>query len=71
MRPVPYREVKRKLEAAGFVQAGQTGSHVKFAKTTSEGTITATVPKDREVAAGTLRSILRQARLSQEDFERL
>ena len=71
MRPVPYREVKRKLEAAGFVQVGQTGSHVKFAKTTSEGTRTATVPKHREVAAGTLRSILRQARLSREDFERL
>jgi predicted RNA binding protein YcfA (HicA-like mRNA interferase family) len=71
MRPVPYREVKRKLEAAGFVQVGQTGSHAKFAKTTGEGTLTATVPKHREVAAGTLRSILRQARLTQEDFERL
>ena len=71
MRPVPYREVKRKLEAAGFVQVGQTGSHVKFAKITSEGTLTATVPKHRDVAAGTLRSILRQARLSPEEFSRL
>ena len=71
MRPVPYREVKRKLEAAGFVQVGQTGSHVKFAKTTSEGTLTATVPKHREVAAGTLRSVLRQARLNEEEFKRL
>ena len=59
MRPVPYREVKRKLEAAGFDLVGQTGSHVKFAKTTNEGTLTATVPKHREVAAGTLRSVLR------------
>jgi predicted RNA binding protein YcfA (HicA-like mRNA interferase family) len=71
MRPVPYREVKRKLEAAGFAQVGQTGSHVKFAKTTSEGTLTATVPKHREVAAGTLRSILRQAHLDQHEFEQL
>lgn len=71
MRAIPYREVKRKLEAAGFVEVGQTGSHVKFAKTTAEGTFTATVPKHREVAAGTLRSILRQAHLSQKDFERL
>ena len=46
---------ERKLEAAGFTQAGQTGSHVKFAKTTPEGTRTATVPKHREVAAGTPR----------------
>ncbi len=71
MRPVPYREVKRKLEAAGFVQVGQTGSHAKFAKTTREGTLTATVPKHREVAAGTLRSILRQAHLDQHEFEQL
>jgi predicted RNA binding protein YcfA (HicA-like mRNA interferase family) len=71
MKPVPYRDVKRKLEAAGFVQVGQTGSHAKFARTTSEGTLTTTVPKHREVAAGTLRSVLRQARLSQEEFERL
>jgi predicted RNA binding protein YcfA (HicA-like mRNA interferase family) len=34
MKPVPYREAKRKLEAVGFVEVGQTGSHVKFAKTT-------------------------------------
>jgi predicted RNA binding protein YcfA (HicA-like mRNA interferase family) len=33
MKPLPFREVKRKLEAAGFTEAGQTGSHLKFAKT--------------------------------------
>lgn len=71
MKPVPYREVKRKLEVAGFVVVGQTGSHVKFTKTTNEGTLTATVPRHREVAAGTLRSVLRQAHLTPEQFERL
>lgn len=71
MRPVPYREVRRKLVAAGFAEVGQTGSHVKFAKTTSQGVLTATVPKHREVAPGTLRSILRQAHLSETDFNRL
>ncbi len=71
MKPHPFREVKRKLEAAGFFAVGQTGSHMKFAKTTTEGTRTATVPKHREVAAGTLRSILRQAGLSENDFEEL
>ena len=71
MKPLPYREVKRKLEAAGFAEASQSGSHIKFAKTTSEGTRTATVPKHREVAAGTLRSILRQAGLSESEFEKL
>jgi predicted RNA binding protein YcfA (HicA-like mRNA interferase family) len=71
MKPVLYREVKRRLEAAGFVQVYQTGSHAKFAKTTSEGTLTATVPKHREVAPGTLRSILRQAHLTEAEFKRL
>ncbi len=68
MKPLPFREVKRKLEAAGFAEVSQSGSHIKFAKTSAEGTRTATVPKHREVAAGTLRSILRQAGLSETDF---
>jgi predicted RNA binding protein YcfA (HicA-like mRNA interferase family) len=63
--------VKRKLEAAGFSEVNQTGSHLKFAKTTTEGTRTTIVPKHREVAAGTLRSILRQAGLSEREFEEL
>jgi hypothetical protein len=32
MKPIPYRDVKRKLEAAGFSIATQKGSHVKFLK---------------------------------------
>jgi predicted RNA binding protein YcfA (HicA-like mRNA interferase family) len=71
MKPLPFREVKRKMETAGFVEVGQTGSHIKFARTTTAGTRTATVPKHREVAAGTLRSILRQMGISAEDFEKL
>ena len=71
IRPLPYREVKRRLEAAGFMEVGQRGSHVKFAKITPLGIRTAIVPKHREIALGTLRSILRQAALSPEEFERL
>jgi predicted RNA binding protein YcfA (HicA-like mRNA interferase family) len=71
MKPLPFREVKGKLEAAGFKEVGQTGSHVKFAKTTPAGTRTATVPKHHEVAAGTLRSILRQAGIGAEEFDTL
>jgi len=44
---------------------------VKFAKTTAAGTRTAIVPKHHDVAAGTLRSILRQAGLNAEEFEAL
>jgi predicted RNA binding protein YcfA (HicA-like mRNA interferase family) len=63
--------VRRKLEAAGFTIVGQKGSHVKFAKETGEGLRTAIVPRHREITVGTLRSILRQAGLSQEEFEAL
>ena len=44
---------------------------VKFAKQTAQGLRTATVPRHREIAVGTLRSILRQAGLSIEEFIRL
>jgi predicted RNA binding protein YcfA (HicA-like mRNA interferase family) len=57
--------------AAGFAEVGQSGSHVKFAKKTSTGTRTAIVPNYREVAVGTLRSVLRQAGLSPDEFEKL
>jgi predicted RNA binding protein YcfA (HicA-like mRNA interferase family) len=59
------------LEAAGFIEIGQQGSHVKFAKQTDLGLRTVVVPKHREVAAGTLRSILRQADLTWTEFEML
>jgi predicted RNA binding protein YcfA (HicA-like mRNA interferase family) len=71
LRPLPYREVKRKLLAAGFQEVSQKGSHVKFAKATDDGLRTAIVPHHTEVAVGTLRSILRQAGISPEEFEEL
>ncbi|OGO38085.1 MAG: hypothetical protein A2W35_21695 [Chloroflexi bacterium RBG_16_57_11] len=71
LKPLPFREVKRRLEAAGFVEVSSKGSHVKFAKTNPEGVWTAIGPRHREIAVGTLRSILRQAGLSLEEFEAL
>lgn len=68
-RPLPYREVKRKLELAGFAEISQRGSHVKFVRQTEFGLRTAIVPKHVEVAAGTLRGILRQAGLTWDEFE--
>jgi predicted RNA binding protein YcfA (HicA-like mRNA interferase family) len=71
LRPLSYRVVKRKLEAAGFVEVGQKGSHVKFAKQTRTGTLTAIVPHHREIAVGTLSSIIEQAGLTRREFEQL
>ena len=53
------------LGKAGFEQISQRGSHVKLRS--SDGK-TAIVPLHRELAPGTLRSVLRQAAMSVEDF---
>lgn len=71
LRPLPYRIVKRKLQAAGFEERPGRGSHRKFVKFTREGVVTAIVPEHREIAVGTLRSILRQAMLTPDEFENL
>jgi predicted RNA binding protein YcfA (HicA-like mRNA interferase family) len=71
LRPLPYREVKRRLEAAGFREVSSKGSHVKFARETDRGTYTAIAPQHREVPVGTLRSILKQAGISPDEFESL
>jgi predicted RNA binding protein YcfA (HicA-like mRNA interferase family) len=63
--------VKRRLESAGFRETTQSGSHVKFVKETEAGVKTAIVPQHREVAVGTLRSILRQAGIEPDVFEGL
>ncbi|MGO8946448.1 MAG: type II toxin-antitoxin system HicA family toxin [Ktedonobacterales bacterium] len=71
LRELPYREVKRRLEAAGFKEHSQKGSHVKFVKTTGDTVATAIVPNHRLVAVGTLRSILRQAGMGVGEWETL
>jgi len=71
LKPQPYREVKRRLEAAGFFEASQKGSHVKFVRRLGDTVDTAIVPKKREIAVGTLRSILNQAHIDLDQWERL
>ena len=71
LKPLPYREVKRRLESAGFIEVSSKGSHVKFIRQTEQGVRVVIVPHHREVVVGTLRSILRQAGLSPDEFEAL
>lgn len=63
LKPLPYREVKRRLEACGAVATSRRGSHVKFVRRSPEGVDTAIVLFTREIPAGTLRSILTQAKI--------
>jgi predicted RNA binding protein YcfA (HicA-like mRNA interferase family) len=71
LKPQPFREVKRRLEKAGFVETSQKGSHVKFVRQREETVDTAIVPKKSEIPIGTLRSILSQAHLDPDDWEKL
>ncbi len=71
LRPQPFREIKRRLEAAGYVETGQKGSHVKFARRTESLVDIVIVPKKQEVPVGTLRSILNQAHIDLDEWESL
>lgn len=71
LRPLSFREIKRRLIAAGFVEAGSRGSHVKFVRRTGDIIDTVIVPRKSEVPVGTLRSILNQAHIDPEEWERL
>jgi len=62
------QEVIRKLEKLGFQQVRKRGSHVVLKKKTHEGDIGCVVPLHKELAIGTLHGILKQAKLSIEDF---
>jgi predicted RNA binding protein YcfA (HicA-like mRNA interferase family) len=69
LSPLPFREVKRRLEAAGFEETSQKGSHVKFVRRAGEIVDIAIVPRKHEIPVGTLRSILNQAHIDPSEWE--
>jgi predicted RNA binding protein YcfA (HicA-like mRNA interferase family) len=71
LRPLPFREVKRRREAVGFIETTQKGSHVKFVRQTDGAADVAIVPRKHEIPIGTLRSILSQAHIEPDDWEAL
>jgi predicted RNA binding protein YcfA (HicA-like mRNA interferase family) len=71
LKPLTFREVKRRLESAGFVESTQKGSHVKFVRRLGEVVDTVIVPRKSEIPVGTLRSILNQAHIDIEKWDRL
>jgi predicted RNA binding protein YcfA (HicA-like mRNA interferase family) len=65
---VKPQEVLKALEKAGFVKIRSKGSHVQFKK----GNLLVTVPvHTKDLKTETLKSILRQAKFSVEDFTNL
>lgn len=65
---LPSKTIIKALEREGFVFISQKGSHVKYRKRGSV-ILTVIIPANKkEIPYGTLRSILRQAKLNEEDF---
>jgi len=52
----------------GFAVSGQSGSHVRLSKFTAQGKIGTVVPMHNELKLGTLKSILKLARVDPEEF---
>ena len=53
----------------GFVEVSQKGSHVKLNGLRAGKKVVVIVPNHKELSHGTLRSILRQAKIEYADFE--
>lgn len=57
------------LEANGFTQVRQKGSHAVMQKAEGNSTTTVPVPLHKELKTGTLQSIIRQSKLGREPFD--
>jgi predicted RNA binding protein YcfA (HicA-like mRNA interferase family) len=68
VRTYSAREVLQALRRAGVGEVSQRGSHLKLKHPDGRTVI---VPAHRELERGTLRSILRQAGLTAEEFDEL
>ena len=66
-----YEVVVRSLQRAGGVVVRQRGSHIRLQRHMADETLKLTVPAHRPIKRSTLSHILKQARLSVEEFLRL
>ncbi len=66
--PISGKKCKRVLLKFGFEEVRQKGSHVVMKKITSDGAIGCVVPMHKEIAQGTLKNILKQAKIEPDSF---
>jgi len=66
---VSGQEAVRAFQRLGFAVDRQRGSHVVLKKQTPSGEVGCVIPMHREVAAGALRSALKMAGVSAEEFQ--
>ena len=65
---VSGKEVIKTLSKTGFVAVRQRGSHVILKKRIQEMEIGVVVPLHKEIDKGTLLEIIRQAKMTKEEF---
>lgn len=68
LRRVSGEETIGALERLGFVRVRQRGSQVVLRRQTGEREVGCVVPLHRELAVGTLHGILRQAKVTPDEF---
>jgi len=65
---LPYDAVVSALRRAGWVVVRQKGSHIRLQKHEGEETFKLTIPAHRPIKRSTLSHILKQARLTVDEF---
>jgi len=68
---LPYDQIIRALQRDGWVVVRQKGSHVRLQKRTSIEALKLTIPAHRPIKRSTLSHILKQAKLTVEEFDSL
>ena len=68
---LPYDQVIRALQRDGWVVVRQKGTHVRIQKHTPTETLKLTIPAHRPIKRSTLSHILKLAKLTVGEFERL
>jgi predicted RNA binding protein YcfA (HicA-like mRNA interferase family) len=68
---LPYDQVIRALQRDGWVVVRQKGSHVRVQKHTPRETLKLTIPAHHPIKRSTLSHILKQAKLTVEEFDSL
>ncbi len=64
-----YDKVVRALQRDGWFVVRQRGSHIRMQKHSSDGVLKLTIPAHKPIKRSTLSHILKQARMSVEEFQ--
>jgi predicted RNA binding protein YcfA (HicA-like mRNA interferase family) len=68
MPSIGYEKVIRALQRDGWVVVRQRGSHIRLQKHLKDETLKLTIPAHRPIKRSTLAHVLKQARISVDEF---